>query len=381
MHAAVAPDVPAVMVCGDDELTVKERAARIFAAWQGGQSLGDEILDGAAGSVTEVLTVLDRAREALNTLPLPGSTKVVWLRNCTFLGSDRLGEAAAVTDALQAWARELQRLDWRGVRLLISAGRVDRRRTFVKVLEQIGRVEIYAAWSAEDRDWAERAAAWAYQRLREAGFEIDEEALVRLVNQVGPSPQLLHRELDKLCLYVLPRVRIGSADVAAVAVRHRTAQAFALADAVGDRDLPRALQCLEDELGSSGGEGDRSGLGILYGLAFKIRVLLWAKELVEQGWMHPEADYSTFKARLLRIPQEHLATDRRLTPLGVHPFVLHKAMRAARNYSRTELVRAMKQLLECNQAMVSSRLAPALLLQRLLVGIIGGSGGVRTPSP
>lgn len=371
MRGTPAPEVPVVLVCGNDEITVRERAAHIFATWNGGQQLGDEILDGSATTAAEALTVLDRVREALHTLPLPGSTKIVWLRNCAFLGTDRPGDAPAVNEALQAWARELERFDWRGVRLLISAGKVDRRRALIKLLEQIGRVEIHEAWSPEDRDWPDRAALWVRNRLRDAGFDIDEEALVAFLSQVGPHLGLLHTELEKLCLYIAPRTRIGLDDVATMTTRNRTARAFALADAVGARDLSRALQCLEDERRSSQGEADRSGLGLLYGLAFKVRAMLWAREMADQGWVHPRIDYPSFKARLQRIPTDRLPAERRISPLSIHPFVLHKALRDAQNYSRTELVQAMKRLLECNRALVGSRHDPALLLQQLLVQIVG----------
>jgi len=381
MRAPATPQSPVVLVCGDDSVTVKERARQIFEAWGGGRQLGDEILDGAVATAAEAVSVIERTREALQTLPLPGSTKVVWLRNCSFLGSERPGDTAAVSEALNAWARELQQFDWRGVRLLVSAGKVDRRRSFFKVLDQIGQVEIHTGWTPEDRDWPERAALWIRNRLRSAGYEIEEEALVAFVSQVGPSLPLLQSELEKLCLYVAPRNRITPADVETITVRNRTAQAFALADAVGARDLPRALRCLEQERRSAVGETDRSGIGLLYGLVTKIRAMLLARDLTERGWVHPRLEYPAFKARLQKLPAEVLPTDRRLNPLAIHPFVLHKALRDAQNYSSAELVRAMKYLEECNRALVGSRLDPDLLLQRLLVRIMAGSRPAPSPAP
>jgi DNA polymerase III delta subunit len=88
--------------------------------------------------------------------------------------------------------------------------------------------------------------------------------------------------------------------------------------------------------------------------------------------VHPRLDYNSFKARLQKVPTDLLPGDRRLNPLSIHPFVLHKALRDAQNYSRDELIRAMKYLVECNRALVSSRLDPDLLLQQLLVRIMAG---------
>ena len=370
--SSVAPaDAPVVLVCGEDELAVKERARRLFQQWGGGQQLTDEILDGAAGSVAEALAVLERLQESLQTLPLPGSIKVIWLRDCSFLGSERPGDSPTVTEALSRLAEELRRLDWRQMRLLISATKVDRRRTFYKTLTEIGKVESCGGWSPEDRDWAEQAALWARNRLREAGYEIDEDALAQLVTSAGPSARLLGSELEKLQLYVAPRKRIQTEDVATICVHHRTAQAFALADALGARDLPRALRCLDDERRSLAGERDRAGLGLLYGLVSKLRTMLLAGELVAQGWVQPSLDYAAFKKRLEKLPAQWFPTQRHINPLALHPFVLHKALRDTRNYSRTELIRAMKELLDSNRALVGSGLDPTLLLQLLLVRIIG----------
>lgn len=372
MPRPAVPDAAVVLVCGDDEVTVKERARAIFEAWGGGRQLGDEVVDGAVATAAEALKVIEQTRQALQTLPLPGFTKVVWLRNCTFLGAERPGDSAAVTEALNKWARELQQFDWRGVRFLISAGKVDRRRGFFKVLDQVGRVEVHTGWSPDDRDWPERAALWVRNRLRDSGYEIEEDALVGFISQVGPSLPLLRSELEKLCLYTAPRTRITLQDVEAVTVRNRTAQAFALADAVGARDLPRALRCLAEERRSAAGETDRTGIGLLYGLVTKVRAMLLARELADRGWVHPRLDYNSFKARLQKVSTDLLPGDRRLNPLSIHPFVLHKALRDAQNYSRDELIRAMKYLVECNRALVSSRLDPDLLLQQLLVRIMAG---------
>lgn len=371
MPPALPADAPVVLVCGDDEAAVKERARQLFAQWGGGQQLGDEILDGAVGTAADALAVLERLEEALQTLPLPGATKLVWLRNCSFLSSERPGDSPAVTEALSRLAEQLRRFDWRGVRLLISAGKVDRRRTLYKVLADIGHIETHTGWSADDRDWPEQAALWARTRLHQAGFEIEEDALARLVTSVGPSPALLRSELEKLQLYVSPRTRIRIEDVATISVRNRTAQAFGVADALGARDLNRALRCLDDERRSLAGERDRAGLGLLYGLVTKVRAMLLARELAIQGWVHPRLDYNTFKSRLEKLPRDLFPADRRLNPLALHPFVLHKALRDAQNFSRSELIGAMKELLECNRALVGSRLEPTLLLQQLLVRILG----------
>jgi DNA polymerase III delta subunit len=103
----------------------------------------------------------------------------------------------------------------------------------------------------------------------------------------------------------------------------------------------------------------------------KVRALLLLKEMIQEGWIKPEADYSRFKAQLERIPAEGLPEDRRFNPTAFNPYVLYKALPQVKRYSQAELVRAMDLLLRCNQRLVSSSLDESLVLQQTLVQIVG----------
>jgi DNA polymerase III delta subunit len=50
------------------------------------------------------------------------------------------------------------------VRLLISAGKVDKRKTFYKTLEKLGKIESFAAWSVDDKNWMDEAESLASKR-------------------------------------------------------------------------------------------------------------------------------------------------------------------------------------------------------------------------
>src|SRR5437867_10832092 len=94
-----------MLVCGEDEFAVKQRAKQIYVEWT--RELGGmdhEVLDASVSHSGEALKVLARLREALQTLPFFGSAKVVWLKDCTFLGDERAAATQAVTDTLVALA-------------------------------------------------------------------------------------------------------------------------------------------------------------------------------------------------------------------------------------------------------------------------------------
>jgi len=360
------------LVCGEDEFAVKQRARQIYQQWtEGLGGLDHEMIEATASNSGEALKAIARLREALQTLPFFGSGKAVWLRDCNFLGDERAAQTQAVTEALTELAQELKEFSWQNVRLLVSAGKVDKRKVFYKTLDKIGTTESLDGWSVNDRDWADQAEAWARRAVQTRGKQISEAALAELIARVGPLARQLDSEVEKLCLYVGERAQVQETDVAAVCTRNKTARAFALGDALGDRDLPGLLRRLDEELWDMQFDRDKSEIGLLYGLISKVRALLLLKEMTREGWVKPTENYPRFKEQLGRVPGERLPADRRYNPLAMNPYVLFKALPQARNYTEAELVRAMDLLLQCNRRLVASGLDEALVLQQTLVQIVG----------
>jgi DNA polymerase III delta subunit len=261
---------------------------------------------------------------------------------------------------------------------LISSGKVDKRRSFYKTLAKIGQVEAYSGWSVNDRDWTEQAEAWAIQAIRKEGKTIREDALGELVTRVGGQARQLAAEVEKLLIYTADRETIERHDVEAVCLRSKQARAFALGDALGDRDLPTLLRRLDEELWEVKLDSKRSEIGLLYGIISKVRSMLLIKEMLKRKWVRPGGTFPAFKTQLERIPTDQLPEDRRYSPLGVNPYVLFKAMGQAARYSTAELIHAMELLLQCNRRLVGSGLNPALVIQQTLVQIV--SSGKSTGS-
>lgn len=377
MPPARSTAAPVALIWGQDDFAVDRRARQLFEEWTRAVPEAErEILDARADNSAEALRSLGRLREALQTLPFFGSEKLVWFRNCTFLGDDRMAASVAVTGELSALAQELKRFDWRGVRLLISAPvAVDRRRVLYKTLEAIGQVEEHPGLSPEDSHWVEQAETFVRRELAARGKRITDTALGRLMSAVGPHLRLLASETEKLSLYVGERSEITAEDVDAIVSGWKQARAFALAEALGDRQLPAALQALDKELWEIRlkVDKDKSSIGLLYGLIAKVRLLLLLKELVRLGHLTPGASPNQVRAGLARLPTDLLPADRRYNPAAQHPYVVSKALAQVANYSTRELVRAMDTLLECNQRLVGSGLDDALVLQQALVQIIGAA--------
>ena len=373
-HASPATHPPALyLVCGDDDFAIKQRARQLFQEWAaelGG--MDHETIEATVSNGGEALTIIGKLREALQTLPFFGGGKVVWLRDCNFLGEDRTASSAAVTETLAELAEELKAFSWQNVRLLISAGKVDKRKVFYKTLDKIGTTEVFTSWSQDDKDWADRAQIAAREAVHKREKEISGGALGELVIRAGLNARQLVNEVEKLCVFIGDRKKIELTDVTTICAHNKTAKAFALGDALGDRDLPRLLKRLDEELWETKFDKDKSEIGLLYGLISKVRAMLLLKEMLREGWVHDTRDYNQFKSQLERVPADKMPVEKKFNPLALSPYVLFKALPQVKKYTAAEFVRAMDVLLRCNQRLVSSGLDEALVLQQALVQIVAG---------
>jgi DNA polymerase III subunit delta len=379
---AAAGKAPLVLICGEEGLLVRQRAKDLFEQWSGEiGGMDHERIDASASHSGEALRAIGRLRESLQTLPFFGSGKVIWFEGCTFLGDDRTSQTQAVTETLTELAAELASFRWEGVRLIISAGKVDKRRTFYRTIHKVGTVEEQEGLSAGMRDWELRAESLVQTRSQEAGKAIQPAAAAALVTAVGPNLGQLFTEVDKLATYIGERTDIQEADVAAVAVRNKQARAFALGDALGDRNLAILLRALDEELWEMRGERSGGEIAVLYGLLAKLRALLLAKGLVEEGKIRAGAEYYQFKAQLERLPPESLGSDRRYNPRLLNPYVVYRAAQQAANYTREELVLALERLMECGFSLMSSPIDASIVLQQALVEICQRQPGGPASAP
>lgn len=366
------------LITGDDDFAVKARAKAIFEQWRKEvDGFDHEIIDATASNSGGALDAIGRLREAIQTLPFFGGAKVVWFQNCNFLGEERAASSAAVTEALADLAEELKAFSWEGVRLLITSPKVDKRKVFFKTIDKLGTVEAFAGWSLDDKDWAGTAEMAAQQQIRELRKEISDDALAALVASVGPNSRQLCSEIEKLTLFVGDRAAITLDDVERIVTRNKLSKSFALADAVGSRDLGRLLKTLDEELWSMRTDAQKSEIGLLYGIISKIRMILFLKEMIKEGWIKADVDYSRFKAALERVPAEALPQDRKFNPLAMHPYMLYNSLGHAKKYATQELVQAMELLLIANQKLVTSSADETLVLQDTLIRIVQQSAAPR----
>ncbi len=193
----------------------------------------------------ELATVLDELR----TLPLLAPRRVVLLSDAeTFVNRH--------TEALKAY------LDGPAPNgsLIVETGSWQQRWKLTPVVQRTG--EMIECAPPPPRE----LPRWAAEFAAERGKKLSREAAELLALCTGSSLAQLDSEIEKLALYVGSRREIGGQDVADVVAATAGPVAFALADAIRDRDAAEALKALDDLLIRPGDEVRVLGL-----LAWQLR--------------------------------------------------------------------------------------------------------------
>src|ERR1700690_244676 len=125
-------------ICGQDDFLVGRMGTKRFGELSGDavDEFSREVVNGFAANVDEVETAVNRFREAVQTVPMFGGRRVVWLRDVNFLADSVTGKAETTLRCVEDLQQLLQAVDPAETAVLITAAPVDRRRTFAKWCEK-----------------------------------------------------------------------------------------------------------------------------------------------------------------------------------------------------------------------------------------------------
>jgi DNA polymerase-3 subunit delta len=255
------------------------------------------------------------------------------------------------------------------VRLVLSAGDMDKRRTLFLTCGKLGEVSVFDAIDTlKDRHWEDKVAGFIAGRAKKLDKAVSDEAASLLIELNGANLRQIEIELEKLATYIGNRHTIEADDVRAVGCASRDAISWDLNDAVGGRNLRKALSTV-DRLLFQG----EAAIGLLFGLASHLRQLLILRELVDRKVLRPEREFPRVKSQLENIPanvRQEMPADKKLNPLLWNPYRTFKLLPQVALHSRAQLIRAIESLLETNQQMVTGAVPDRLALEELLARVI-----------
>jgi DNA polymerase III subunit delta len=271
------PAKPFLFLCGADDFLVNRLGQERYAALTAGvaDEFAREVLNGFAANVGEVEAVVNRLREAVQTLSLFGGRRVVWLKDVNFLADTVTGRAEGTLRQVEEMQALLGAVNPDEVAVVVTAAPVDRRRSFLKWCEATADCTVVGD---EGREGAAALAPVALAEAQAQGIVLAPDALELLLARVGPNARLLVEEVRKLATYAAPGGTIGEKDVAELTPNFAEGDFFEAAEAFGRGDLPWTLAALHRHFFTGG-----DARPVLTALQNRNRLLLQVKVLLDAG--------------------------------------------------------------------------------------------------
>lgn len=366
--AKLATKVQIHAVLGSDDAEVKRVAKEMSEALTppGGGDFACDLIDGAAAHAEDAATRIRQTIDALLTFPFFGGEKLVWLKNANFLADNVLGRSAAVLEALEALLATLEKGLPEGIRFLLSAGEVDKRRSFYKAFSKLAQVQVFDVLDTSKAGWEEQAVELARSLAHTRGVSLQEDALELLAVRTGGDRRTLLSELEKLALYTADSGgTVREADVHLLVPVTASTGIFELGNVLAARNTHRALALLDQLLLQQ-----ESPIGILLVAVIPtFRNLLAVKDVMERYKLSRPAQPFFFGKTLEKLPPEATEHLPRKKDGSINAFALGIAAQHAHRYSLRELRAAQRLILETNVALVSSGGDPAGVLRQMVVRV------------
>ena len=362
------------LLAGDDEFPLNVATRKLINELmpEHEQTFGLEIIDGRAGTVDEAIASLKRCEEALVTsgfLSVQG--KVIWWRDVSFLADGQPAQSESVRAQVKAFTGILAGGDGGDNTLIVTTPKIDRRSTFFKLCAD--RFEVREFGIPEKAYLAEQQAQKAFREgLRAHGLQAKAEVEALFLGRVGMDSRQIDNEVEKLALFVKGRAMVGADDVEAITSTSATSVMWDLQDAVGERDLARALRIFLDLLARK-----ESPIGVVVSIFGRIRDLLLYRDALDRGWVRLTDGYGGSKQAEWKgfSPEDEkiLTAALKRPPRAIHPFAAGKLTRQAQRYTLPKLKSNQKLVLEAHEKLVSSSIPQPVIIEMLLIKMMSSS--------
>ena len=201
------------------------------------------------------------------------------------------------------------------------------------------------------------------QELRPLGKRLAKDAELELKMRLGDDLRLIAAELQKLATYAGERPLISKADVELLVAPVREEEFFALAEAVGEGDLGKALHLFHDELRRKA-NATAVALPFLGGIASAVRKALGDSARYASAGPR-ELGYNEYQSKLFPAVEQELTEKKQKVP---HPFGAWLGYKRARRKPRAFWRRALVRCAQADEALKSGA-DQRLLIERLLTEV------------
>ena len=280
---------PFAFICGADDFLVGRLGRERFdalVAEAGADDFSREIISGFAGNMGEVETAVNRFRESVQTIPMFGGRRVVWLKDVNFLADTVTGRAEGTLKLVEDLQQLLEKINPAETAVLLTAAPLDRRRAFPKWCEKNAD---FILVGGDGEGAAEALAGVVLAEARAFGATLEPDALQLLFAKVGANARLLLEEVRKLATHAAPPseasakegeapIVITEAQVAELTPNVAQGDFFETAEAFFSGDLRWTLAALERHFFAGG-----DARPVISALQNRNRILLQVRALTDAG--------------------------------------------------------------------------------------------------
>ena len=356
------------VIVGSDDGMVREEALALYNQLTGGNDDGftHETIDGNADNSDGAYEICASVSQSLMTMPMFGGDKVVWLRNVNFLGDDVTGRSQRTEAGVEMLRGILEKGLPNGIKFLISADKIDKRKSFWKFLEKSAAVQSYDKIDIGKDGWEDQVGRLVEERASELGLDFENDALELFIMLAGEQSKQITNELEKLDLFLGKERRVVNIeDVRSLVPLSREALVFEIGQAIQKGNVARAIQLVDEQL-----EAEESAIGIMRASIITVVRNLYMAKLILEKFKAPSGNYGAFAGALNRLP----AADRAWLPqkkdgTGVNVYPLFLIVPNAKHYDLGGLQHVMVQTQRADQALVTTGLDHRMVLHRLIVEI------------
>lgn len=269
----MAAGKPFTLVCGPDDFRVMRRATEYWEEFSKGidDPYALEVVDGQASNLTEADTSVGRFISAVQTMPMFGDRKAVWLKNISFFGDARPGGTEGAKVLIAKIQSILEELKSGEVSVLLSASPFSRRsKKQVDWWKKFGAYEFL-----EEKNDGKASAAELNREAAKLGVTMAPNSADILMAKINGNLRLGLEEVRKLATYLgAEGGRIGEEHIAELVPNFGEGDFFETAEAFYSLDLQWTLRAIRQHFFAG-----HDGRPMITSLQNRNRLLLQIKAL------------------------------------------------------------------------------------------------------
>lgn len=218
--------------------------------------------------------------------------------------------------------------------LVFSEREVDKRSRMYKAVSKNGRVTEFK------KQTDSTLTRWVLTQLKRENKKITQPDMELFLSRTGTDMSRIHTELEKLISYCADDEVVTREAILAITTEKTENQIFEMVKAITERRQKRALELYYDLL-----ELKEPPMRILFLIARQYNILLQVRELLQQ----------------------HMGTNDMAARLGLQSFIVRNAIPIARQYSVSQLRKAVETMVTMEEDVKSGRISDTLSVELLIV--------------